>query len=223
MAVQRGPLLDRIAAQECGPVFGHPLRAQQLTRQVHQLALGRSLQALTVHNVGELGLAQSLVGDSRTQLQRDVAPIDVVVLGLARIQRRGLGRPRAGLTALLHPSQDLLATTALIAQHRPRHPPDLRRQLAGRDPLPLDPQTSRQLGPQLGVIQRRSSLQMRVQCPPVQRGPAAVGSGQVGHHHMGMQLGIPGATDPMHVLDRHEPLPHQPRRPPRAAARPARV
>jgi hypothetical protein len=223
MAVQRGPPLDRIAAQECGPVFGHPLRAQQLTRQVHQLALGRSLQALTVHNVGELGLAQSLVGDSRTQLQRDVAPIDVVVLGLARIQRRGLGRPRTGVTALGHPSQDLLAPTAVIAQHRPRHPPDLRRQLARRHRLPLDPQPSRQLGPQLGVIQRRSRLQMRVERLAVQRGPAPVRAGHIGDDYMGMQLRIPSTADPMHVLGADEPFPHQPRRATATATCPTRL
>ncbi len=69
--------------------------------------------------------------------------IDVVVLGLAGIQRGGLGGPRAGLSALLHPPHDLLAPPALIAQHRPRHPPDLGRQLARRHRLPLHPQPPR--------------------------------------------------------------------------------
>ena len=64
---------------------------------------------------------------------------------------------------------------------------------------------------------------MRVERPTVQRGPAPVRPRRVGHDHMRMQLGIPGATDPMDVLDGHEPLPHQSRRPTRTAPRPARV
>ena len=204
-------------------MLGHPVRAEQLARKAHQLTLTGSLQPPTVDDVGELGRAQSLRRDPRAQLERDVAAIDLVVLGLARIQRGGLGRPRAGLPAIVHPPHDLLATTALITQHRPRHAPDLGRQLARRHRLPLHPQPPRQLGPQLGVIQRRRGLQMRVQRLAVQRGPTPIRAGHVGHDHMGMQLRITGPTDPMHVLDADEPLPHQPRRPTRTPPRPTRL
>ena len=117
-----------------------PCRAQQLARHAHQLVLGRSLQPLAVDDRRRARPGPSPSSAIRVRSScGDVAPIEVVVLGLARIQRRGLGGPRAGLAAVRHAPHDLLVPAALIAQHGPRHAPDLGRQLARRHRLPLAP------------------------------------------------------------------------------------
>jgi hypothetical protein len=67
-----------------------------------------------VEHRGDLGRSQALLGDARAQLARDVAAIDGVVLGLARVQRGGLRRSRAGLAAVLHALDDLSVAAALV-------------------------------------------------------------------------------------------------------------
>src|SRR5215218_8847585 len=122
---------------------------------------------------------------------------------------RGQGRDLGGVTALgameLHRGFNLCAPPREGSDDSVRDSADLGRALADR--RPSDPEGPRQLGAQLGLVEKAGGARMRVDEAPVESGPAPViAPDEVRDQDVRVQLRIAGAARAMYEGRGDRPL-----------------
>ena len=226
LTVRGRPRHHRLALGERVLALGQPARSDQLSAHPPRITdlwrPGRS-----EHQRGELALAKPVLGGPRAH---DVTPrrgVDPVALATARVVRDRLtpripdlnpGRHELALALL-----DLATACRELPQHARCELLDLRHPVAHRaPPHPRQPFAHR--GAQVRLIEEPGGLGVPVDRRGIKRRPPPVAAtGHVRRHHMGMQLWILGATHPMAIRGRHQPLPRLVAHPAAAAAHPTRL
>ena len=207
--------LLRCAVSPAGPARNAPTCSRSTGRA--GTALGRPVSAV------ELVAAEPVLGRLGPHPLAPRRQRHRLSLGLARGQRRLLRRLPARPLLGLEPLDDLRPPTREVRQHPARHALELGHPVAHLAPLrPRQPLAHRraqvrliQRARRLGVLKDRIAMQRRP--PPVRA------TGQVGRHHVRMQLRLTGPAHPMPVRRRHEPVRRQLDPAGTAATHPARL
>ena len=226
LPVRGRPRHHRLALGERVLLLGQPARSGQLAAHAPRVGdLGRPRRS--EHQGGELARAESVLGRPGTH---DVTPrrgVDPVALATARVVRDRLTPAIADLDARRHQLAlallDLTTTRGELPQHLRRELLDLRHPVAHRPPAhPRQPLTHR--GAQMRLVEVAGGLGVLVDRRGIKRRPPTVGAARhVRRHHMGVQLRVLGATHPMAIRRRHEPLPRLVPDTAAAAAHPTRL
>ena len=130
--------------------------------------------------------------------------VDLIVLGLAGIQRgdlRGAGR---GDTPTVHLLFDLGPPNGEGVEHRLGDPDEIRDAVADRSPL--DPEAPGQLDAQLRLVEIPGCLRVHIEPSSVERAVAVIGCpGEVRDQDMGVQVRVSCSARPVSERRAREP------------------
>ena len=139
-------------------------------------------------------------------LGRELLGRDAVVLPPPSLERRDLRRRGGPRPMPLQLGIDLRPPPTERPQHRSRHAGHVGDPVPNR--TPLEPELARQLGAQPSLVEVAGGLGVRIQPPPVERRPAAVGAErEVGDQDVRVQLRVAGPRRPMPERRRDQPTP----------------
>ena len=172
--------------------------------------VGRLDRALTGHEPRDSSCVETPARGTRSPLRDELLDTHIAVLGPAGGKGRHLRGVPAGGAVPRERLLDLRASPRECLQHSRRHPVDLRRALLHRPPSHAE--ACSEFVAERGLVEEARGSRMRVDEPPIERRPLAVGSlDEVGDQDVRVQLRIPRATGPMQERGGSQPVAADPR------------